>query len=437
MEDKQIENETSNVEVKVPTLSPAERRAEIRLKREVADRLAYAIVALFDTQPLYYQMLSHMARVECSTIAPEIKTIAVGFMRTSPSVVMFYDHRYLAKCSDAKLRVLLIHEMQHVGLKHLIAMNRHEKRIVANIAADVIVNSNIPEYKTLPKHEQDGITQEGTYSEHHPDPTKRGQLMFPSLAGLDLREESIDSIYARLMEHPEETREMEAAMKGGWVITDDHSGWDGRPLTPEEQAMIKDLLTDAVRGLHGRDPGSVPGSMRRLVEELRKVKTDWKPILNMFAQTVAKEERETSWRRVNRRLGPTAQGPVKSYRSRLLVVIDNSGSISGPLYTMFMSHILVLSKMCEEVAVIGVDTAVNCTTVIKDGKMPKDFDLKSGGGTEFQPAFDYAKGKEFDGVIYLTDGCGPAPTNTYRIPTLFAICPNGQKVPGFKNISID
>jgi predicted metal-dependent peptidase len=424
--------EASKASAKPIQLSPEQ---VFRLKREAADRLAVAVVELFDTHPLYYQMLTRMVRVEASERAKNIPTMAVGFLPGIPHVALFYHFIYVSMCSDQKLKVLLIHEMQHIGLQHLTAMQTKDKRFVANIAADIVVNANIPEYKQLDEVEQDGITHDRRFAKDHKDPKKAGQLMFPSLRGIDLRVESIDSIYNVLMQNPEETADLERMYKEGALGGDSHDPWAN--LSPEERSQVDDLMRRSVNGLGGRDPGNVPGELRRLIDDLRKVKTDWKTLLTMFSQSITRDDRDQSWRRFNRRLGAASPGKVKTYRARLLVSIDNSGSITKELYNMFMSHILFISKMCDEVKVIGVDTRVNCETEIKNGILPTTFDFKSGGGTDFQPAFDWAKGKDYDGIIYLTDGEGPVPNDTFKIPVLFALCPHGHDVPGFKNIRIE
>jgi predicted metal-dependent peptidase len=189
---------------------------------------------------------------------------------------------------------------------------------------------------------------------------------------------------------------------------------------------------------YGKDIGNLPADLRRSLEKLITVKTDWKHYLSIFAQTVAMEDKESTWKKCNRRFGLLAPGSRLQYRPKLLVVLDNSGSTYS-VYDAFIAHICRISTYMD-VTAIGVDTTVNFEFEFKKGKKPPTFeDIKSGGGTRFQPAFDYAKKKHFDGIIYLTDGDNydEGTLNTYHIPTIFALCPDGTKKPGRRNIVID
>lgn len=418
------------------------------VSRRVQERIITAIVEFFDNYPLYYTMLCQMPRL----MVQQVGTIGVGFMKGQNVIALFMNPLYLDKCSDLKLRVLLAHELLHIGLFHILRLE-NRNRMIANYAADMIVNNSIPEYKLMTPEEQDGITVDVRYPASHP--TQAGQLVFPDVQGLDVRESSMEEIYEILMKkHDKALEELKKAIEQGRLNPDNHDNWDGQngqqqvdangqpidvssSLSPEQVAAVETLMKEAVDRLDGRDPGKVPGALRRLVEEIRKPKTDWRRAMNIFAQTVAKDDKESSWKRYNRRVGTSAAGHKRQYRPRIVVAVDNSGSIDGPLYNLFMSQVLAISMICQEVKIIGVDTAVNAESTIVNGKIPTDWDLKSGGGTEFQPAFDYAKAGKYDGIIYLTDGYGPAPINNYRIPALFAICPNGHDVPGYRNIKIE
>jgi predicted metal-dependent peptidase len=454
-------------------VSPVKMTSQQRLEvfRGAREKLALSIVDFFNDYPLYYFMLSRMVRVP----DPSIGTIGVGFKRiragevTATAITLFYNPYYIIRQSSKKMRVILSHECQHVGLKHLMRMHNHELRLF-NLAADVVVNSNIPEIQELgevdcyvcpqvPAGEQCPAC---TSPENPYGPGKLSewdgvdQSKFDVLKGKNIREMSSEEIYDLLLPRYEEVKkQMEAALAAG-MNPDDHSQWDGgsegssgenadalgRALSPEEVAAIDTILRESSQALQGRDPGNIPGNMKREIEELMKSKVDWRQLLTMFAQNVVREERESSWRRVNRRMvgagrGYVAPGRRKLFRPNMLVVVDNSGSTAGAIYNLFMSQCVKLADVCEELDMIGVDTRVNFEVSIKDGKLPKDFDLRSGGGTSFQPAFDYAKKKKYDGVIYLTDGYADHNINVHGIPTLFAVSPGGARVEGFRNIMIE
>lgn len=417
------------------------------LRSQVLERINLVSIQLFETHPLFWALMGQLGKIDATGYVP---TMAVGYRGKDPTVFLLYNVHYVAAMSDLKLRFVIIHELMHVGLCHLARIVDLDRQI-ANLAADLIVNeANIAEYQKIPDEEQDAITmhwpklkrtieEDGTSTfEPHP---QAGELMFPVLKDVVVRDSSMEEIYLRLQSDPQSLQNFMKGMGAGEFGAEQHEHWgsgvyhkDG--LTDEQKAAGEKLVKDAIAQLGGKDPGNVPGELRRLIDEIRKVRHNWRRELTLFAQSVLQDDRESSWRRYNRRLGAASPGHTKKYRARILIAVDNSGSINGPIYNLFMSHIAVLSEILEEVMVIGCDTRINFQRAIKGGKIPDDMDLSSGGGTCFQPPFDFARENDFDGLIYLSDGEG-APPVTYGKPAIFALCPGGREVPGLRNIRIE
>ena len=426
-------------------------RKEYLTKRAVQmERLAMATAMLYYTHPLYYAIATQLGQMDATD---EISTMAVGFMPDDPTCYLFYNVDFIASISDEKLRFAVMHELLHVGLHHLVrgeGMNRK----IANLAMDIIVNeSHIGEYNKLKPEEQDLIVLhenpfKWTKGENgdlvrvaNPDV---GKMMFPCLEGLVIHETTMDEIYVRLMQNKKQAEAFES--KGG-VRPATHGRFtpggksgkiiDHGDLTEEQRAISDKILKEAFRSLGNRPPGNIPGELARTLEDFRDpvVRFPWEREITMFAQTVLKDDRERSWRRYNRRYGAASPGHVKQYRAKLMIIVDNSGSTANE-YRKFMEHGVTLSKIVEEVRVVGCDTRINFDTVIKDGTVPNIKFGSSGGGTDMQDAFDYAKKLGVDGVICLTDGFMPLPDN-HRIPTLFALCAKGTEVPGFRNIPLE
>jgi len=428
-----------------------------RDKRSVQmDRLSNAMTLLYYTHPLYYALSSQLGKIDASD---EIDTMAVGFMKDDPACYLFFNVDFLASCSDEKLRFAVMHELLHVGLHHPTRGDGMD-RFVANLAMDLIVNeSHISEYNKLKPEEQDLIVlhqnrfkwvkDEATGQLSLVPNPEAGQPMFPCLEGIQIRESTMDEIYLKLMaakdqvskfkkkapdfrptKHDKFTPPRQGEKKTSKTL-------DSGSLTEEQKATLEKVTREAFRRLDGRDPGNVPGELRRRLEEFRKPAQafPWRRELTIFAQTVLKDDRQRSWRRYNRRYGAASPGHVKEYRARLLVIVDNSGSTHDS-YQMFMGHVITLSELVDELAVVGVDVRINFEATVKGGKIPDIKFGKSGGGTDMQPGFDYAKKGGYDGVICLTDGWLSIP-QTHRIPTIFAICKNGQEVPGFKNVHLE
>jgi len=387
------------------------------------DKLAIAIFKFYDSFPLYYYILSNLIRVENSSLSS--KTLAVGFLNQEQQTLLalFYHPDFIMKHSINELVVALEHEVQHIGLKHLLRINNRDIRLM-NIAMDVVVNYYIADFaQRAPKIYKLACTAD----------------KYPTLKNVNIRNSTTEHIYNLLKNDPEAQKQLNkgSKMHKFWVGVDKNGNpteTNHNVATAEQEAMINNSIKEAVKQLGDTHPGNIPGSMKRIIKELTTVKTNWKHYITLFAQTIAQEDQRNTWKKYNKRLKYVAPGRTKEFKPNLLVVLDNSGS-TVPYYDMFMSHISKISKFID-ITVIGVDTQVNFEYHFQSGKFPSNFkDTHSGGGTLFQPAFDYAKSGNFDGIVYLTDGYNfDNSLNTYHIPVLFAITPDGQKVKGHRNI---
>ena len=393
------------------------------------EKLSLAIVSFFDSYPLYYYMLASLIKRE----EKSCPTVGVGFVgiKDSNFIALMYNPTYIASLSNSALVAVLHHEILHVGLKHLVRWGNRDKTL-ANMAMDVVVNFFI-------KNLKEAVGDE--------DYAKLCTVdAFDCLKGIDVNQTTYEDIYDILKDDPQ-------AKDKAQKYQDNHKYWtvsmgkDGKPqltdgngkpidLLPEQQAKLDEALKSAIDKLGDKHPGNIPGELQRALDELKKCKFDWRTYINIFMQSVAQEDKQSTWKKLNKRLRYASPGTKKEYKPKLLIVLDNSGSTSN-VYQSFIAHICKISKHVE-VSAIGVDTRVNFEYTFKDGKVPPRFqDKSSGGGTEFQPAFDYAKVRGFNGIIYLTDGYNfDSNLNTYRIPTLFAICPGGKFMEGYRNIQI-
>lgn len=421
-------------------------------RREIRDRLTWAIYNFFDSYPLYYYILCGLPRVERMDL--RTGTMAVGFTRGSIPA-LYYDPYFVNELTDEQVQIILHHEAQHLGLRHIQRFNDlkdmtpddgaqlplSEKMKVANIAADIVVNHHIPNLDKLPEWLRNGMV------------TKE---RFEKIIGqIDVHSTPFEEIYYKLLNGMEKQEVPMPSMSpdgtGGSGI-DDHETWEeqgdqqgnsgdkekkeGKGLTPEQQAALDDLVRDSVQKLGSKHPGNVPGLLERIIEKIKKVRLNWRQQISIFAQSIADEQRISTWKKLNRRMPFSSPGRKREYNPKMLVALDNSGSTYG-VYDLFMSHILKISETVE-IDIVGCDTRINFEFKLREGKLPTNFaDPNSGGGTMAQPVFDYAKEKgNYDGIIYLTDGYIFDNFNTYGIPTLFAVGPGGQHLEGHRNVDI-
>ena len=423
----------------------------INLNRSDEARLRIRTVenSLFDTYSIYYYVMNGLQRIADKKRSGE--TVALGFDENG-RIALFYDEDFVVGRSDRQLTVVLLHNVLHLCFGHLQRSQGKDKQIF-DIASDLVVNHCIGEIETAIQkgsHEFDDLYYR-TFIEQQA----------PFLSRVDFRNTPVEEVYRLLKQNlPPESKNEKGKEKNP---TGNHDEWENDTgsddeeddsgdqqaaleLTDLQKQNLEDLVREAVlqAAKNNLKPGNLPGLLKRKFTEILEVEVDWRRYISAFPQTVAQAKKEPTWRRLHRRLlmhNVYWKGKKKSYRPNILVAIDNSGSIDESLYNEFVSHVVKIASSCDELVLIGCDQRVNFESKIVDlrrGKPPSFKDFNSGGGTLFQPVFDFARDEKFDGIIYLTDGQNfdKKKLDNYRIHTIFGISRGGTDVPGFRNIPI-
>lgn len=198
------------------------------------------------------------------------------------------------------------------------------------------------------------------------------------------------------------------------------------PLT-EDQA---ERLTDRVIAAHeawvaSQQRGTMPASLLRLIERLRRAKVPWQRILHQYAGTaLAKEDfslfpPHKRWLCESDLIWPSMRSPSLG---ALVVSVDTSASISQALLQAFAAEVAKLATLSEETLLLTHDAAVH--QIIRTSELPrflKTLDFKGGGGTSHIPVFDYLRERRLhpDLFIALTDLYSEYPTDTPRFPVLW------------------
>jgi predicted metal-dependent peptidase len=155
--------------------------------------------------------------------------------------------------------------------------------------------------------------------------------------------------------------------------------------------------------------GLMPGGVERAFRDTLDPKVDWRAALRQFVENVLPSD--YSWSTPNRRFaagGLYLPGLKRENIARIAVVFDTSGSITQAMVDQFNAELttIVREMRPSAVDVLCCDAAVQTT----DTFTPDDVDdinvrLNGGGGTYFQPAFDYlnAQDEQPAAAIYLTD----------------------------------
>jgi len=211
----------------------------------------------------------------------------------------------------------------------------------------------------------------------------------------------------------------------GWIDSmDDHSGWDQIPedLREAVAGRVSGIVEKAVRkaDCQANGWGNIPGHLR---EEIRKSVNrivDWRNILRQFIGSLERGNSTTTMKRINRRYPYIHPGKKRGYTAKLLIAVDQSGSVSDAMLSAFFGELASLTKRVS-VTILPFDYTVADKDMIewKRGTNP-DIKRARGGGTDFEAPTKFANDPKnrgrWDGMLILTDGeCSkPSPSRIKR-----------------------
>ena len=208
----------------------------------------------------------------------------------------------------------------------------------------------------------------------------------------------------------------------------DDSGWhDGNDgVSAAGRYAVGNLLLRARERMPPHQWGTMPAALISQLELIlaeRQPKVDWKRMVRIFCASSGRSRIRHTIKRISKRYG-TRPGIKVQRLQRLLVAVDTSGSIDQKMLEEFFTEIHGTWKVGATVVIVECDAEVQRSYDYR-GKPPKA--VKGGGGTEFEPVFAWMrKQRPFDGVLYLTDGYGPAPTSRPNCKLLWVISEDGS-----------
>ena len=374
-------------------MSEAARRIET--KRDLSPHL---LRMMFD-EPFFARILRGV-NIEFGDDIP-----TAGVMVKDGDVHMLVNPDFVSGLSDSHIKGLLKHECFHLAFEHC-TTRMLKPHNIANIAADLAINSDIPSAE-LP----DG----GLVPGELPDVPDDGQNDFANspLARLIKsfpKHQSQEWYFTKIMQDEEAKKQAEGEGHG----FDDHGGWG--EMTDEEKELVKGKMREVLKDAIGEADatgkwGSIGQGMRGKLRELVSTEVDWRAILKQFCGMSKRGTRTTTWSNVNvvhlhPEHGPLATGAKRGYTSSIAVYIDQSGSVDQASLELAFAELRNLARHTE-FTTYHFDTEVDKASekVWKKGKTPPAYRTRS-GGTCFDCVTTHANKnrKRFDGYIIITDG---------------------------------
>lgn len=351
-----------------------------------------------------------------------------------------YGRAFVDMLSDKELAFLVMHENMHKCFRHLTTWRAlyDKDGSIANESCDHVINLMLTD---MDPHE------EAIAFPRDPDTGKRMGMYDERFRGMDAKQ-VFDILYEEKEEGDDggEGGDGDGQTEGGSGCPNGHGGfdthdWDGAQSMDEaDQKKLQEEIDHALRqgGIYA---GKVGANMLREISELLAPKVDWRAVLRRFVKTHLKNRDAPSWRKAHRNylwqdiILPAIIGKRINH---LVVAIDTSGSVQGPLLTAFISE---LNKIIEDLNpdrldVLYWDTSVENHETYTSGKkeVVNKTKPRGGGGTDPNCAVLYMKQHKMnpDALIMLSDGymgSNPSDWGGIKYPSLWCIIGNDDYKP--------
>ena len=412
-------------------------------------RLLLSRMRILYNHGFYGLLLMHMIYA----VSEEIETACTDGVRIT------FGIDFLDSLSDSELDFVMMHEILHVVLQHCFRGDVEDPEAY-NIAADIVVNSNImlengmkASSITLSKYgiamhvapdgkEGHEYTAEQVYAMLPKNLNKKGNNKSPgSAVGGAKKENKKGNNKSPGSADGRAKKEIAKDKHQPVWVWDDHSQWGKY----EEDDTLRDVwvkrFEDAAEAIEIRDPsntrGLLPAFAERILKELKKPQTDWRTILNDFIQ---EEVVDYSFAPPDRRFDdspfflPDFNGKEDRVED-ILFMIDTSGSMSDDMIAAAYSEVKgAIDQFNGKLkGWLGFfDAAIIKPQPFSDENEFKIIKPAGGGGTDFQIIFEYVFHHVSDklpaSIIILSDGYAPFPQEKLAggIPVLWLL--NNEEV---------
>lgn len=356
-----------------------------KLDREVRELLITARVGMLLKASFFGNLATRLKLINadewCSTAATDGRNF-------------YYNTRFIKMLKTKEIEFLFGHEILHCIYDHFGRRGDRDPQLW-NIAGDFCNNADLKKHKIgefitsvpcLYDAKYEGMSAEEVYDDLYKNAEKINLQ--------DLIDKMID-------DH----------LDGQGDDSDDGEG--NRPkLSPEERQQIRDEIKEAMlSAAQTCDAGNLPQGVKRLIQELTEPKLDWRELLRMQIESTVKSD--YSWMRSSRKgwhVDAVMPGMKTNDAIDIAVFLDMSGSISDHQGRDFLSEVKGIMETFENfrIHIACFDTEVYNARQYDSDTLEDitEYELKGGGGTDFECIFGYLKEHEIEPkkMVVFTDG---------------------------------
>ena len=348
---------------------------------------------------------------------------------------ILYDPAFVNSLQPTELEAVLAHEVLHCALGHHCRRGQRDPRLW-NEAADLAINPLLvangfslpvgalidPAFDNLSAEEIYARLLQGNGGSSSSEQTQSQQPQGSGGSTVGPQQESPN-------QEPSDSRpgDQPAPQRGGSTETGqgatlpprpsafgevlDATGDDGQPASKAEKSRQQhewNIAADqAIRS--AKACGHEPANVDRPLSESREAMQDWRTILRDFI--AARTPSDYRWSPPNRRYvasGLYLPSVERTGLGTIVIGVDTSGSIGDDELEQFAGEISAIADEAspEAIHVVYCDAAVQSSQQFGPSE-PIHLEPKGGGGTDFQPVFEWVEENGIAPVclIYLTDLC--------------------------------
>ena len=334
--------------------------------------------------------------------------------------VIYFNPLIFLQLNINQMQGTIKHEIHHILALHLLRAKDLKKKystMAINLAMDIVVNQYIeyvPPYATT----LDWVNLKYNLKL---EPYNSMEYYVENIQReLDLMEESDEG--------EEDDSKESNEVKDEYDPEKTHDLWD-----ESDDIDNKTLQNFTEKFASLSEKGEIPIHVQSMIKALKNVQGEisWNLYLKKLMGTLESNKKKTVTRRSRRqpeRLD--LRGELRGHKAEIMVAIDISGSISDEEFKQAIREVLdIVKNYNHEITIIECDTAIRRVYKTKSikGVMER---VATGGGTRFEPVFEYANKHKTNLLIYFTDGKGEEKINV--IPkgykTLWVISGRGDKL---------
>jgi predicted metal-dependent peptidase len=362
---------------------------DAKVDREVREKLITARVGLLLRASFFGNLATRLKLVNADEWCGTAATDGRNF---------YYNSRFIKMLRPKEVEFLFGHEVLHCVYDHFGRRGNRDPQLF-NIANDFAVNADLIKHRvgekitTVPclhDPKYDGLSSEEIYD-----------LLYEKADKI-----SIGDLLDKLID---EHLDGEGDGDG-----DDEGEGKGRPkLSDADRQAIRDEIKEAMLAAAATTDGAgnIPAGVKRLIQELTEPKMNWRELLRMQLESTIKSD--YTWMRASRKgwhMDAVMPGMKLDPMIDIAVALDASGSISESMLKDFLGEVqgIMDSFPAYRIHVVTFDTEAYNPAQYNSENLDDicDYEVKGGGGTDFDCVFNYLKENEIEPkrLVMFTDG---------------------------------